>query len=257
MGYAIVQKELVVPTVEQLKRAFSVSPLLTGLDAQTVAHDAYGILLRGLEKDQANALRESLLRERVETELVMESKLPVPPPARIARQIEFHPSHLTLYDPMRRASEVPWKEIMVIAAGYVRTREWRKHRTVLEESASRGGGTSPGTAGVLKSREAEDYHLWLWIFLKGGVTRFSISADDFVFDHLGTRSSNDLAFNFVSLVQDLAEEAPHAGLNRGAYLACQSPPELFPYPSKAAFNEEIVWMLWRIGQLTTGSGVDI
>jgi len=40
MTYAIVQQELIVPDVEQLKRAFSVSPDLTTLDAQTAANDA-------------------------------------------------------------------------------------------------------------------------------------------------------------------------------------------------------------------------
>jgi hypothetical protein len=81
------------------------------------------------------------------------------------------------------------------------------------------------------------------------VTRYSASGDDFNFEHLGLRASDDLAMNFVFLVQDLAEEAPHAAQNRGAFMACQRPPELFPYPSKAAFNEELIWMLWRIGSM--------
>src|SRR5262245_2011024 len=154
MAYAIVQKELVVPGVDQLKRAFSVSPLLTGLDAQTSANDAYGILLRGVPADEANALQDALQREGIETELVEESKLPVAPPSKIARQAEFHPSHLTLYDPMKRASEVPWNEIMLIAAGYVRIREVRKHRGALEEAAP---------------REEEHDHMLLEIFLNGGL----------------------------------------------------------------------------------------
>ena len=43
MTYAIVQKELVVPELESLKRAFSVWPALTGIDAQTSANDAFGL----------------------------------------------------------------------------------------------------------------------------------------------------------------------------------------------------------------------
>ena len=37
MTYAIVQQELVMPEVDQLKRAFNVSPRLTALDAQTAS----------------------------------------------------------------------------------------------------------------------------------------------------------------------------------------------------------------------------
>jgi len=254
MTYAIVQKELVVPELEQLKRAFSVSPLLTSLDAQTAANDAYGILLRGVEADQAKALREALLAERIETELVEEARLPVIPPAKIARQAEFQPGHLTLYDSMRRPSEISWVDIMFIAAGYVRIREARKQRVAPEEPSLHGAGVAVDLASSIQSRDEEHHHLLADIFLKGGVSRYSITAGEFSFEHLGRRMSADLAVNFVFLIQDLAAAAPHAGLNRGAFRACQRPPELFPYPSKAAFNEEITWMLWRIGQLSATQG---
>lgn len=255
MAYAIVQKELVVPELEQLKRAFSVSPLLTGLDAQTAANDAYGILLRGVETDQAKALREALRREGVDTELVEEGKLPAIPPGKVARQVEFQQSHLTLYDSMRRASEVPWGDIMFIAAGYVRLREVRKQRAASEEPSLHGAGAAVDVTSGGLSREEERYHMLLEIFLNDGVTRYSINADEFAFEHLGSRLSDDLAVNFVFLIQDLAEQAPQAGLNRGAFKACQRPPELFPYPNKAAFNEEITWMLWRISKLASTRSV--
>ena len=252
-AYAIVQRELIVPDVERLKRAFSVSPLLTGIDAQTTANDAYGNLLRGQDLDQALALQEALQREKIETELVEESKLPVIPAAHVVRQMEFQPTHLTLFDPMKRAAEVPWKDLMFIAAGYVRMREIRKHRATLEEPSSHAPGIAQDTLRGVSSREEEHHHLLLDLFLKDGSTRYSATADDFVFDHLGTRMSEDLSMNFVLLLQDLAGEAPHAGLNQGAFRACQDPPELFPYPSKAAFNEEIIWMLWRIGRMTANA----
>jgi len=253
MTYAIVQKELVVPELEALKRAFSVSPLLTSLDAQTVANDAYGILLRGVEVGQANALREALLVERIETELVEESKLPVIPPAKVARQAEFHAGHLKLYDSMRHPSEIHWTDIMFIAAGYVRVREMRKQRTTPEEPSLHGAGVAVDVASSVSSREEEHHRLLLDIFLNAGNARYSITAEEFSFDHLGARMSHDVAVNFVLLLQDLAQAAPHAGLNRGAFKASQRPPELFLYPSKSAFNEEITWMLWRIGKLAATS----
>ena len=234
MVYAIVQKELIVPDVEQLKRAFSVSPLLTELDAQTVFNDAYGILLRGQDAEQARLLQEALRREQIETELVEEANLPTIPSAHVVRQLEFHPDQLVLHDPMRRTSQCPWNDLMFIAAGYVTIRP----------------GIGQDLRSAAASREADHAHAYLTLelFLHNGA-RYSIWADEFDFDCLGDLLSDDRGLNFVTLIRSLANEAPNAGQNRGAYHACLEPPELFPYPNKAAFNEELIWMLWRIGQL--------
>ena len=239
MSYAIVQKELVVPDVERLKRAFGVWPALTSIDAQTSANDAYGILLRGLDIERANALQEALLKENVETVVVEESKLPSLPPGRIGRQAELDSAHLTLFDSMRRPSRVAWSDIQLIAAGLVRMREGRKGRPALESA---------------ELSEEQAGQLLLEIFLRDGLGRFSVDGAEFTYDHLGGRLTEDTAVNFVFLVQDIARNAPHAGLNRGGYAACQKPPELFPYPSKQAFQEELTWMLWRIGQLGADKG---
>ena len=250
MSFAILQKELVVPDVELLKRAFSVLPFLRDIDAQNAAHDAYGILLRGLEKQDAGALHAALQAEGVETELIKESTLPVLLAAKVAKRVEFGPGHLLAYDSMNHASEVPWADIMFIGVGYVRTGETRKHRSAKEEAQLRTGAIAPlDERGVLKVGEEERHHMLLEIFLRDGSTRYSIAADEFLFDGLGPRMGDDLALNFVVLIQMLVAQAPHAGLNRGAMKAAQEPPELFPYPSRAAFNEEMTWMLWRIAKL--------
>jgi hypothetical protein len=233
MTYAIVQKELVVPELERLKRAFAVWPALTGIDAQTSANDAFGILLRGLEIEQASLLQDALLKENIDTVVVEEAKLPSLPPGRIGRQAELDENHLTLYDSMRRPSQLAWNDIICISAGLVKSREGYGHST--------GSGTRP--------KDDLQLHLILEIFLRAGAGRFSIAGEDFSFDHLGAQVSEDVSLNFVAFVQELVQHAPHAGLNRGAYAACQRPPELFPYPSKQAFNEELTWMLWRIEQI--------
>jgi hypothetical protein len=232
MTYAIVQRELVVPELERLKRAFSVRPEFTGLDAATAAGDAFGILLRGLDLEQADALQSALMRESIDTIVVEEPKLPTLSPGRIGRQAELDADHFTLYDPMRRAVKFAWADIGLIAAGLVKTPQPRKPRLGLE-------------AGV-----KEDLHrqLMLEIFLRDGAGRFSIAGDEFDYAHLGQKLSAEAAMNFVFLVQQLGQSAPHAGMNRGACAALKKPPELFPYPSKQTFNEELVWMLWRIGQ---------
>jgi len=86
------------------------------------------------------------------------------------------------------------------------------------------------------------------IVLRDAMTRYSIDANAFVFDYAGTEPTQDTPTNFALLVQDLAKSAPHAGLNRGAVLFCKQAEEVFTYPSRAAFFDEITWMLWRIGK---------
>ncbi len=250
MSFAILQKELVVPDVEALKRAFSVSPYLRDIDAQNAAHDAYGVLLRGVDEENAGALQAALQAEGVETELVKESALPAIPLGKVTKRVEFGPAHLLAYDSLNQASDVPWADILFIAAGYVRTGEVRKHRSAKEEAQLRSTATAPlDESGVLKPGDEERYHMLLEIFLRDGTTRHTIAADEFLFDGLGSRMSDDLALNFVVLIQMLVAQVPHAGLNRGALKASQEPPELFPYPSRASFIEEMTWMLWRIGKL--------
>ncbi|HXI51966.1 MAG TPA: hypothetical protein VNH84_10690 [Candidatus Saccharimonadales bacterium] len=252
MLYAILQKELVLPEVEKLRRAFSVSPLLTKLDAQTAFNDAYGILLRGQEEEHAKLIQAALQEEKVETELVEEAKLPALPVARIARQMAYEPEHLILTDPMQRQARAAWSDILLIAAGYVKLREVRRHRSALEESPTHAAGIGEDMRSDSTAREEEHPHMLLELFLHGG-TRYSLQADEFSFEHLGARQTDDLSLDFVAVVRDVAERAPQAGQNRGAYHACLEPPELFPYPSKAAYQEELLWMLWRIERLRRGA----
>jgi hypothetical protein len=97
-------------------------------------------------------------------------------------------------------------------------------------------------------REEHRPQLMLEIFLVGGISRYSVTGETFEFGYLGERLTADLQTNFALLLKDLAEFAPHAGMNRGAYMATQEQGEVLKYPSKHAFYEELVWMLWRISE---------
>ncbi len=239
MPYAIMQRELAAPPLDQLADAFRVLPTLTALDAQTAVNDAFGILLRGLELESASALHAALVKKGLETEVIEESALPVLPPARIVKQVDFTPGHLVAYDPMGRRFNISTNDILLIAAGRVRLPEYKKSHTPAEAAKHSQDFLQEG-----RSRDSAQFHLMLEIVLAGGVGRYSLIADEFVFNHLGARLTNDLAQNFCLLVRDLAEIAPHAGLNRGAFLICDNVKEIFAYPNKAAFLEELTWFLW-------------
>ena len=241
MPFAIMQKELLAPSVEHLARAFRSLPDLTALDAQTAANDAFGILWRGLDVEGASAMQDALMKQSIEVEVVEESELPVLPPSKVIKQIEFLPAQLSMYDPMGRVFALPWRDLMLIAAGNVRLRDYKAK------------GYTPAEA--VHSHEAphgdHTMHLMLELVLAGGVARYSMIADEFVFNYLGSRLTKETARNFEIIVRELAENAPHAGLNRGAFLICQNEKDIFTYPNKAAFFEEITWFLWRIGSART------
>lgn len=247
MPYAILQRELAVISAGQLIRAFKVLPALTDLDAQTKAHGAFGILIKGLDVIDASALQDALLAEEVQTEVVEETELPIIPPAKLVKQIDLLPMHLSMYDPMGRAFSVPWQEIGLLAAGAVRLEESRKARSA--EDLHHFGAASGVETAAEPRPQGPQLHWLLEIVLRGSAGRYSIKADDFIFNHLAERLTADRGVNFRLLVQDLAQYAPHAGLNRGACLLVENLAEVFTYPSKATFFEELTWVLWRIAQM--------
>ena len=246
MPYAIMQRELAAPPLDQLADAFRALPNLTALDAQTAVNDAFGVLWRGLELEAASALQDALMKKGLETEVVSETELPKLPPAKIVKQMEFMPSHLVMYDPMGRTFNLPVSDILLIAAGNVRLPEYKKSHTPAEAARPSNDFLNEG-----RSRDSAQFHFMLEIVLAGNMARYSVVADEFVFSHLGARATNNLAQDFCLLVRDLAESAPHAGLNRGAYLICENAKEVFPYPSKAAFFEELTWFLWLTSRVAT------
>lgn len=249
MAYALLQKRLAANEVEKLKRAFRAVPTLSELDAQNAAHEAHGIFLRGLDVESASALQDALFQEGVGTWVVAESELPAIPPAKVIQQVELLPHHITMHDPMHRTCYVPWGEILLLAAGEVRLQELKRVRASHELPQSHTPGIAEETVDALKTRTELSYHLLLEIVLLNGEWRYSINADEFVFDHLGSRFSDDQRLNFIHLVRDLVKHAPSAGLNRGAYRINQDKDEVVTYPSKTAFYSELTWMLWRIEKL--------
>src|SRR2546422_4870552 len=173
MPYAIMQKELIAPGVEQLAKAFRSVPTLTALDAQTSANDAFGILIRGLDVETASGLQDALTKQGVETEVIDEKELPVLPPAKVMKEIQLLPTQLSMYDPMGRTFNLPWRDVLLVAAGNVRLPEYRRAHAPAE-AARNQDFLHEG-----KAREAAQYHLLLELVLAGGVSRYSMVADDF------------------------------------------------------------------------------
>jgi hypothetical protein len=96
-----------------------------------------------------------------------------------------------------------------------------------------------------KDVEKEHMRLWLELFLDIAPARHHITAEKFNFGYLGDRLNPSRTRNYVSLVQDCLGCATGAILNRGAQRVSENPDALLQYPSKHAFEEETIWLLWR------------
>ena len=255
MQYAVVQKTLEpLPTIDQLKNAFQGIPGLTAADAYILGKDAFGVLVKGFSLECATMLQASLAAQGMETDVVVQTDLPVLPQGKNVSQLACTPEALLIYDPLNRSFPLEWKNIMMIAAGRVPLAEFSKVRNEVEVSSLQ---FNPLTGGVHMQRRTEvqynsreqraDRHL-LEIILSRAVLRYTIAADKspLLFNYLGERRTRDVNRDFALLVQDLLKYAPQAAINRGAYYLRENAPQPVPYPSRNSFYEEITWLLWKM-----------
>ena len=246
--YAIFQKTLEIPPVDRLKRAFKSVRFLTPADAHTIANDAYGILLKNLSLEDASILQQSLAHEGVETEIVLESEVVVLPPAKHIRRLQCTPEALMIFDPLNRSFPLEWRYIQLIAAGNVRSTDFGRHSaefsTQLDPMGFRGLFPAPHFEPPQPIKQ-----FLLEIILQRAVLRYCLKADRLALNQcLGESGSMDDAQKFILLVQEICRHAPHTATNRGALHLRDGMPEVLAYPTKNAFQEEIVWLLCRLNR---------
>ncbi len=245
MNFAVLQKTLDIPPVEKIEQALLSVKGFTRIDAHTFANDAYGILVKNISAEQANAFSRALLGQGIETDVVAQIDLPVLPQTKFVQRLDCTPAALLIYDAIGRSFPLEWQHVMLVAAGCVGVTDFRRvEKPSWGTSDSEGNGYE--TTSISSIEERAD-RLLVEIVVSGAALRYSVSAEKFRFDYLGERRTKSLPENFALLVQDLAAFAPHAMLNRGAFFLQQNE-NLFPYPTKNAFFEEIVWLLWKMKQ---------
>ena len=246
MPYAVLQTDLNPPGHDQLLRAFRTVPGLTPYDASILGNDAFGILVKNFSAEQATALQGALRSEGIETEIVAQSLLPEVPPAKFVQRLECQPDHLLVFDPLGNSFPLEWRHVFLIAAGAVRVSDFVQQQKPRQVTRVTGRGhLVQETEYESVTREERNFHLLGEIIIAGAALRYSFTGEKFNFGGLGARRTDSLVGNFSLFLRDLAQFAPHAGLNRGASGLARATPEIFSYPTKNAFHEEIVWMLWQ------------
>lgn len=250
MTYAIVQSSLDIPDVEKLKRAFRAIPTLTSVDAHLLANDAYGILVKGKSAEHAGRLIQSLRAEGIEAEMVPDSLLPAMPQTKFVRKLLCAEKGLLLHDPLGRPFSLPWEHILLIAAGNVKLQEF--NRTGIEKRVVRYdmvGNPHSTTETEYSTKETSRFQFLLEIIVTGAVLRYSVTVDKgTLFQSLGEEFNPKLEESFGVLIRQLTQYAPNAALNRGAYYLRENSGQVFAYPTKNAFFEEIIWLLWKLKQ---------
>lgn len=244
--FAVLQKELVSPSADQLKRAFKSFSNLTDADAVRLSVTARGILMRGLGMDAARALQSALQTEGVGAAVVAESELPRLPDARLLQRVGLSPEAFSIFDLLERPTAIAWREIALVAAASVRHFEvstFQTERTAMSFSLMGGFGTKKVQEKGHKVQSGSV--LLLELLLGDGSTRYQIDGSRFLFNSVLDSPEMTVDEKFVWLVREISHHATEAVLNHGARSVADGAAAIPNYANRQALADETVWLLWH------------
>jgi len=241
MSYAVLEKQLRDLSIADLAQAFERLPGLTKQDAGVRAKDAAGVLATHLSRADAGLLSKALAERFIATLIVDQDSLPQLPKARAVRRAIPREEDLVIYDPLGREQQIPWSSVTLLAAGNVHEEDF-KHAHAARDPAH--AARSRVALSDLEAKQSIRLNLMLEILLSCEPRRCCIEGNIFSYEFLGDRRSNRTADNFVTFVRLVMQRARGAVRNRGAELFRTIPPQALTYPSRHAFEREIVWQLW-------------
>ncbi|NIA07599.1 MAG: hypothetical protein GWP14_08200 [Actinobacteria bacterium] len=256
--YCLVQSNLDPIEPNTLKAAFRAVGELVDSDAKTLSADAFGILADGLRAETARIVAGQLAQAGIQVDVVHHDQIPTLPDPHTLRRAGCGPKAFMPTDSLGRDEPVDWSRVILIAAGIVPLRETkRKIRTRYKVRYVGGVGLGLGhipPVYVVPERELSIRYQrksrgLLDVFVKDEPYRYHIRAEKFNYNYLGDRQTNNKMENFTQLVHDVVSYATAAALNRGAVAIKDEGIEaIFSYPSKHAFEEETIWLLYKFGQ---------
>jgi len=228
---------------------------LTRQDADVLAKDGFGVLVEKLPFNDAVAIQQELQARGVATYVVDQAELPKLPAAKVTRRIDCLDEHLVVHDALGRPRPLPWAKVRVVAAGFVMFTEFRRVRqqyTIAVPGVGGLGSFRPVVMTDFSDKEFQNARLLLELLVEADPPRYQAEARALQYTYLGARQAGTAAQNFVTLVRDLLGLAPGASLNRGAAAVAADPPRTFSYPTRHAFEEETVWLLWNLKRAAFG-----
>lgn len=244
--YAVLQTDINRPVADPMRRAFRFFSNLTDADAIRLAANAQGILLRHLNADEARAFHRALSAEGVAAAMVAESDLELLPSSKSLHRLSLTAEALEVYDLLGRTKPIPWHEIALVAAGAVR------HVDISVTQTERIGVKLHSAFGVWPKKIVEsvrkvesDTQLIMEIVLTNGVARYELDAAQFPFKYAVDKPELSTREKFIWLVREIGNRAARAILNRGASDVRSGVQLVRGYPSRQAFTDEMIWLLWK------------
>jgi len=244
--YAVLQRDAGAPQAEQIRRAFRSFSHLTDADAVRLAANAQGILLRHLSADEARAFHRALQAEGVAAAMVAESDLELLPASKALHRVSLTDPALEIYDLRGQPSPLPWNEIVLVAAGAVPHIEIgvQQRESTTVKLHPLWGLWPKRTVESMHKVEAES-QLILEIVLANRAGRYELNAAQFPFKYAVDRPELSTLGKFVWLVREVSRRAGVAILNRGAADVRHGVELIRGYPSRQAFLDEMIWLLWN------------
>ncbi len=244
--FAVLQKDMVRPTADQLKRAFKSFNNWTDADAVRLAVGAHGILMKHLGQDAARALQTAIQAEGLGVAIVAENDLPKLPEGRPLHRADLWPQAFTVYDTFGRPTVIAWQEITLLAAGAAQHYEINKTQTkLIRHQLSVVSGVRPKITAPSGHKIEAESQLLLEILLTEKATRYQIDAAQFSFKPVIDRPGLSTDEKFIWFVREICRNAPHAILNRGARSLQEGQQTVPAYANRQVLADEIVWLLWR------------
>ena len=249
MHHVLLQTGPNPPSASQLKQAFQGVKRLTAVDAEKIARQAYGVLVRGLSLEELTIVQRALAGQGVTAEVASETDVPVLPEPKYTKRLELKDEALSVYDAIGRPVAVPWAHVALIAAGIVPRVNIVSFTTEeVEISLHLDGWSRRDVVTRLNHKLDTNAQLVLDLVLTAGRMRFQVESREFLWKYAVDRPDLDAHQRLAELVRLLMQRAPQALLNRGATQLKNDAPLPLLYSSKAAFMDESVWILWQTGR---------
>lgn len=244
--FAVLQTSLeqVFP-VETLQEVVKKVPAICAPDCGRMSREAFGVLASDLPEADAAALCEGLRGFGLETEVVPVKKLFRPPQGLVTRNLGLTPEGLLAGDPLGRDLVFEDAACIFLAAGRLKDRALRqkmeKYQEVKRDMS--GHGSRVETRVVKKDKWEESMICRIEVYLRKEPFRLIWQCDDQKPAYWGGKAVIATDRDALEAIfRELRERFAGGNLNRGL---TQGAAADWVYPSRSAFEEEIVWRFSR------------
>ena len=230
---------------DDLEEAATAARSIVRADCGRLHRELFGIVVSGLERDEALAFQTALKQREIPTDLVADRDLPVLHESFQIQRIEVRDEQIILTDSMGRVRTRPLAELVFLAAGYFNQMEIKTtwHQRLDFQGQGIHGGGMPQWINERESREEAELQFRLDFFFWTAPNRLHAAlAKDTAMFHEGQaiRLRDDGALD--ALLAAMGKLLPAQRLSSGL----RAPATGRFYPNFHCYEEEIRWHFYRL-----------